>query len=82
MSLPLGTVQGPFLTKAQAAEYCGYAPTTWENKVESVYDIPRHGPKKNRYARSVLDLFMATPDAFRKQKTAPSGRRAPRVLVA
>lgn len=80
--LPLGTIQGPFFPKAQAAEYCGYALTTWENKVESEYDIPRHGPKQNRYARSVLDLFMATPEAFRKRKDAPSGRRTPRLVVA
>lgn len=78
----LGTVQGPFFTKAQAAEYCGYALTTWENKVEIAYDIPRHGPKKNRYARSVLDLFMATPDGFRRQRIAPAGRRAPRLVTA
>lgn len=77
----LGTIQGPFFPKAQAAEYCGYALTTWENKVESEYDIPRHGPKKNRYARSVLDLFMAAPEGFLKQR-APTGRRKPRLLVA
>ena len=78
----LGTIQGPFFKTAQAAEYCGYALTTWENEVKPLYDIPRHGPKQNRYARSVLDLFMAAPDAFRKRKTASPGRRTPRVVVA
>lgn len=72
-------IKGPFFTKAQAAEYCGYALTTWENKIQPLYDIPRHGPKRNRYARSILDAFMEHPEVF--EKKAPPRRRVPRKLV-
>ena len=58
-------VKGPFYTKKEAARYCGYAPDTFA-KIIREYDLPRYGPKRNRFAQSILDLFMEEPDMFRK----------------
>jgi len=70
-------VQGPFMTARQAAEYCGYALETFRRKTRE-YDLPRHGPERNRFARSVLDAWMEYPEAF---KPAPRARRRKPVLV-
>ena len=72
-------VSGPFMTLKQAAEYCGYSPRTFSRKLKE-YDLPRHGPEKNRFAKSVLDSWMQSPDTFRK---APQRRynHKPRPLV-
>ena len=58
-------VSGPFFNLKQAAEYCGYSPETFSRKIRE-YDIPRYGPEKNRFAKSTLDNFMASPDTFKK----------------
>lgn len=70
-------VQGPFFNLKKAAEYCGYAPDTFRRKIQD-YCLPRHGPEKNRYAKSVLDAWMESPDTFRKQKYH---RRKPQIVT-
>jgi predicted DNA-binding transcriptional regulator AlpA len=67
-------VSGPFMTLKQAAEYCGYAPATFRRKLRE-YDLPRHGPEQNRFARSVLDNWMQNPEVFRKVQ--PNRKRKP-----
>lgn len=73
-------VQGPFFTLAKAAEYCGYK--SHEHFAELLRGdvVPKFGLKRNRYARSVLDAFMADPEAFKKPPLA--SRRVPKKLVA
>lgn len=71
-------VEGPFFNLAAAAEYCDYAPGTFERVVRE-FKIPRHGPKRNRYAKSILDLWMAHPDLF-KENPLPARRGGP-ILV-
>lgn len=73
-------VQGPFMTLKQAAEYCGYHPDTFCRKLRD-YQVPRHGPEKNRFARSVLDAFMENPDTFAKAKGGGYRRRKPKVVL-
>lgn len=67
------TISGPFFPLRDAAEYCGYAPDTFARFLRE-YDLPRIGPAKNRFARSVLDAWMASPDTFRKSP-APRHRK-------
>ena len=52
-----------WLTARQAAEYCGYSVKTFKKYVRE-YNIPRYGPKKNRYCTDDLDQFMKNPHAF------------------
>lgn len=66
-------VEGPFMRLKDAAAYCGYAPDTFD-KLRRQFNIPKHGPKKNRFARSVLDKFMEEPEMF-KAAAPPAGRR-------
>jgi hypothetical protein len=70
---------GPFYNLAEAARYCGYKPSTWA-KVIRDFDVPRHGPKHNRFAQSVLDAFMVSPDTFRRENVF-TRRRKPRTLT-
>ena len=65
--------EGPFFNSQKAAEYCGYAPGTFE-RILREYDIPKFGPRKNRFAKSVLDAWMGAPEAFQKN-TSPKPRR-------
>jgi len=71
-------IKGPFLTRPQAANYLGYKDTYFQ-KLLGEYHIPRHGPAKTRFAQSVLDAFMAYPEAFKKQKRSRS--RKPKLLT-
>lgn len=72
------SVQGPFMPLADAAEYCGYAVGTFE-RILREYDVPRHGPKKNRLAKSTLDAWMASPETFKR--ASPTRRRKPRAVT-
>lgn len=72
-------VQGPFFTKQEAAKYLGYKPSYFV-KLLKEYNIPRYGPAKTRFAKSVLDMFMIYPEKFRKQKTKAYGRQ-PQLLT-
>ncbi|MDR2488462.1 MAG: DNA-binding protein [Desulfovibrio sp.] len=56
---------GPFFNTAEAARYCGYRSGRAFLAVLRGYDVPRLGPKKNRFSRVTLDEFMSNPDAFR-----------------
>ncbi|EFL51847.1 hypothetical protein DesfrDRAFT_1382 [Solidesulfovibrio fructosivorans JJ]] len=73
-------VQGPFFTLAKAAEYCGYKSPEHFAELLRGYVVPKFGPKRNRYARSVLDAFMADPEAFEKFPSA--SRYVPKKVVA
>lgn len=73
------SVSGPFMTLKQAAQYCGYHPDTLSRKLRD-FDVPRHGPEKNRFAKSVLDSFMENPELYRHQKKA-QGRKPKLVTV-
>jgi len=69
-------VQGPFYTIKDAASYCGYKPRTFTAVLRD-FDVPRHGPRKNRLAKSVLDAWMASPESFRKQERPRSRKPKP-----
>lgn len=72
------SIEGPFFTLAKAAEYCGYRKSSFCSLLRD-YDIPRHGPHRTKFARTILDAFMTTPDAFLRGARALQ-RRTP-VLV-
>ena len=55
---------GPFLTKSQAADYVGYAPSTFEKKVRED-NIPKYGCGQPRFAIRDLDAWMCDPLVFR-----------------
>lgn len=59
-------IRGPFYNQKKAAEYCGYSASAFADKLKS-YNLPKVGPNRNRYARSILDLWMADPDQFKPQ---------------
>ena len=58
--------KGPFFNLAKAATYCGYdSPDAFRRVVRELgVELPRCGPKGNRYAKSVLDEFMNSPSSF------------------
>lgn len=74
------TIQGPFFSLANAAEYCGYKSPEHFAELLRGYVVPKHGPKRNRYAKSVLDAFMAYPETF--SRDAPARRYVPQKVVA
>lgn len=57
------TQQPEFMGVRAAAAYLGYNPKHF-SRVASWFDIPRHGPKRNRFKRSDLDAWMKTPSIF------------------
>jgi hypothetical protein len=76
-------VSGPFFTYRDAAAYCGLpAPRFFHSFArmlrEEDLSLPACGPRRNRYARSVLDDFMSNPDAFRATRSARARRPAPK----
>lgn len=71
--------EGPFFDSQKAAEYCGYAPGTFERIVRE-YDIPKYGPRKNRFAKSVLDAWMRSPETFKKNCSLKPRRRTPQLV--
>lgn len=73
-------VSGPFMSLKQAAEYCGYHPDTFSRKLKE-YQVPRHGPEKNRFAKTVLDAFMENPHAFAKVQGHQRKRKPKGVIV-
>lgn len=60
-------MKGPFYNKKKAAEYCGYAVSTFDEKIKG-YEIPLAGPDRNRFPQSMLDLWMENPATFSKQR--------------
>jgi len=71
---------GPFFTFRDAAAYCGYQhPDSFARMLrEEEISLLACGPRRNRYARSVLDGFMSHPDAFRAVRSARARRHAPK----
>jgi hypothetical protein len=63
----------------QAAEYCGYGYETFRKMMRS-YQLPKYGPKRNRFSVVDLDAFMANPEEFRQVKRQKV-RRAPLQLA-
>lgn len=58
-------MSGPFFNFKEAASYVGYHPDSFRRLIKEFnFAIPCCGPKRNRYAKSVLDQFMATPFNF------------------
>lgn len=55
--------KGPYLNLEKAAEYCGYAPSTFSAKVKD-FSIPRKGDSENRFAVRDLDRWMDNPNCF------------------
>ncbi len=55
--------KGPYRNLEEAAEYCGYAPRTFREKVRE-YSIPRRGDEKNRFSTWDLDRWMEDPKYF------------------
>lgn len=53
----------PFLTTAQAAAYVGYGLRAFRDLYKR-YSLPTYGPRRNRFRREDLDLFMAAPVTF------------------
>lgn len=52
-----------FMNVKTAAVYCGYN-DKYFGKLAAAHKIPKHGPKRNRFKRSDLDLFMRETQAF------------------
>ena len=73
-------VKGPYLNLKQAAEYCGYSPDTFRRKLRQ-YELPRYGPEGNRFAQSVLDAWMQSPQTFERTAAPARRRRAKQVSV-
>ncbi|WP_051249657.1 hypothetical protein [Maridesulfovibrio zosterae] len=59
-------ITGPFYNQKEAAKYCGYSPSTFCKKIKG-YVLPLVGPDHNRYAKSILDLWMMEPSQFKDQ---------------
>lgn len=72
-------VSGPFYSFREAAAYCGYShPDSFARMLrEEDISLPACGPRRNRYARSILDAFMVNSDAYRTSRSV----RAPRHVL-
>lgn len=64
---------GPFMNGKESAAYCGYSYDHFRHLI-SQYNIPRCGPRRNRYSQADLDTWMANPNSF-KIKALPKQRR-------
>ncbi len=67
------TPQGYF-NISEAAAYCAYGDSTFREYAKK-FNLPRCGPKNNRYSKETLDAFMANPHAFLRQKPPPRPRQ-------
>ena len=74
-------VEGPFFNLKSAARHCGYESPEHFAELLRGFSIPKFGPEKNRYARSVLDAWMENPEAFKAAKKS-SGRYKPTLVTA
>lgn len=68
---PEAMTEQRWLTAKQAAHYCGYSSVSYFLKLVRKYNIPKYGPKKNRFDKFDLDEWMRNPDIF----ISPSGRQ-------
>ncbi len=60
-------IQPAYLNLKQAAAYLGYAVSTFRAYASS-WNIPRMGPRRNRFRKEDLDAWMANPAAFKRQR--------------
>jgi predicted DNA-binding transcriptional regulator AlpA len=72
------SIDGPFYNLKTAAEYCGYSEKTF-SRILSEYEIPRFGPRNNRFAKSVLTEWMRQPELF--QNAGKIIGRAPKMVT-
>jgi hypothetical protein len=57
-------MKGPFLTAKAAAKYLSYKTDSFR-RLAREYQLPRYGPKRNRYSQADLDLFMEDKNHFK-----------------
>lgn len=67
----------PFLTTAQAAAYLGYGLRSFRD-LHKRYSLPTYGPRRNRFRKEDLDVFMSTPVTFLEKSVTI--RRARKVI--
>lgn len=60
-------IQPAYLNLKQAAAYLGYAVSTFRAYASS-WNIPRMGPRRNRFRKEDLDAWMQNPAVFRRQR--------------
>lgn len=53
-----------YLNQKQAAAYCGFSVDHFRKDVLPSYELPKYGPKRNKYRIIDLDAFMAEPEVF------------------
>lgn len=70
---PLAKIDSPWLTLPEAAAYLRFSPRYFRD-IATKYEIPRHGPDKNRFNKYELDEWIDEPNRF-KQTTAKLTRR-------
>jgi len=63
----------------KAADYCGYSYETFR-KIIREYQLPKYGPRRNRFSVHDLDEFMVEPEQFTVQSNRKAGRRKPITL--
>ncbi|WCB45182.1 helix-turn-helix transcriptional regulator [Nitratidesulfovibrio vulgaris] len=56
-------IQPAYLNLKQAAAYLGYAVSTFRAYASS-WNIPRMGPRRNRFRKEDLDAWMQNPAVF------------------
>ena len=71
--------EGPFFNGKEAAAYCGYSHDHFRH-MATQYNIPRCGPRRNRYAQVDLDTWMRNPNSF-KIKAFPKQKRLKKLEV-
>jgi len=57
-------IEPEYFNLKTAAFYCGYENPRSFSKIIRDYDLPKYGPKRNMYKKSVLDEFMKSPTEF------------------
>lgn len=53
-----------YLTLAEAAQYTGYSPDTLGQYFREG-EVPRYGPKRNKFRKVDIDAYMENPQIFR-----------------
>jgi hypothetical protein len=61
-------MQGPYLNLKDASTYCGYKPRTFSDIVKQ-YNIPKYGPRRNKFSVSDLDIWMQNTVIFMQNDT-------------
>lgn len=64
------TTDSPYLTAEEAARFCRVCLRTFKAYAKK-YQIPRHGPGRNKYTERDLLSFMAEPECFIMPKPLP-----------